>query len=755
MNVPFMGTQPSQPRIAFDAFAFDRAAGELRKHGTRLRLAGQPLQILEMLLDRPGQVVTREDLQQGLWKGTTFVDFEHGLNAAINKLRQALGDSADQPRYIETLPGRGYRFIGAVRPSSKPIFEMVAQPSSEPEPSPEVPPWQSPPQQAPPILKMAGIPRAALIPGIALLSVVALFFGMRFAERRSRSTASPALTTRFRIVVPEGMKLTESQTFSLSPDGRTLVYLATAAGGPLRLWAQSLDSLEPRLLPGTESLGGDPQTFWSPDSKTVVFYSNETLKRADLNGNPPQVICTVPGIVLGGSWNAEGTIIFGSVGGGIMRVPATGGEAVPVTNRDPARVERVHADPTFLPDGRHFVYSRLSSVPENNGVFVGSLDAKPAEQDQRRLVATPFGALFVASPDGNGKLLFQHDTTLWAQDFDTSRRELTGEPALVAEHVGNVRAFGFFAASASGALIHRSGLRDISRLTWFDLRGQKQASVGEPVDLEDSFALSPDGTRIAMAKFDGGNVDVWVHDLARNVSQRLTFDPALDSAPNWSPDGKRIAFSSSRAGHYDLYQIRASGEGREELLYASSESKFASSWSPDGRFLLYSAQTAGTNGDIWALPLDVAGARKPLPLLHTRANERSGKLSPDGRWLAYVSDESGASEVYVQTFAPPLGTGDSPAGPKLLVSRGGGYLPHWRADGAALFYHAFDGTLVSVALQGGGADVKPSAPQALFHLPGLWDAAADGRRFLAAVPEAQAAPPPFTVVLNWQAELKK
>jgi eukaryotic-like serine/threonine-protein kinase len=488
--------------------------------------------------------------------------------------------------------------------------------------------------------------------------------------------------------------------------------------------------------------------------KTIVFYADGSLKRSDLSGNPPQVVCKVPGIVLGGSWNHEGTIIFGTTTGGIMRVPAAGGEAVPVTMRDPARVERVHAFPTFLPDGRHFLYSRLSSVPENNGIFVGSLAANPGEQELRRLVATPFAAQFVASADRNGKLLFLRDTTLWAQDFDTSRRELTGRPALVAEDVGSVRAFGFFAASVSGALVHRSGLQGVSRLTWFGLRGQRLASVGEALDLEDPPVLSPDGTRIAIAKFNSGSINIWVHDLGRDVSQRLTVDPALDSSPVWSPNGKRIAFSSTRKGHYDLYQISASGEGREELLYASSENKFASSWSPDGRFLLYSTQLDGTNDDIWVLPLDSTAARTPLPLMHTRANESSGKLSPDGRWLAYVSDESGTAEVYVQPFDPPPASGNLPAGPKLVVSRGGGHRPHWRADGKALFYHTPAGTLMSVALQG-GASLKLAVPQALFHLAGSWDAAGDGNRFLVAVPEAETVPQPFTVVLNWQAELKR
>ena len=735
-----MGTQPHQhPRILFDGFTYDRPTGELRKHGTRLRLAGQPLQILEMLLEQPGEVVAREELQQRLWKGTTFVDFEHGLNAAINKLRQALGDSADQPRYIETLPGKGYRFIAELRTAPKPVLEMVASAPSEPAPL----------AQASPRFPK----RAVVVSGAALLGITALLIGMRFAAGRSGAKASPAQTMRFRIAIPEGIKLSESQNFRLSPDGKTLVYLALGKDGVARLWAQPLDSLEPRFLRGTEISGGDPPVFFSPDSKYVVFYSDEKLKRTDLSGNPPQVICRVPGIVLGGSWSREGTIIFGTVTGGIMRVPAAGGEAVAVTTRDPARAERVHASPTFLPDGRHFLYSRLSSQPENDGVFVGSLDLKPEQQELRRLVATSTEAQFVASPEGNGKLLFLRDRNLWAQEFDTSRLELSGEPALVADHVGNTRVSAFFSASTTGALVHRNALQEVARLAWFDRHGQRIGSLGEPLDLDAPPVLSPDGTRVAMVKFDGGSVDVWVHDLVRDVSQRLTFDPALDGVGAWSSDGQQVAFSSSRAGHYDLYQVRANGEGGAELLYASNENKFATSWSADGHFLVYETRASGTKSDIWALRLDGTSKNTPVPLLHTPADESSGRLSANGRWLAYVSDESGTAEVYVQPFTPA--SGGTPAGPKLLVSRGGGSRPHWQADGNAIFYRSPDGTLMSVRLQEGPAVLKATVPEALFHFSGLWDAAGDGNRFLVAVPDAQAAPPPFTMVLNWQTELKK
>jgi hypothetical protein len=436
-----------------------------------------------------------------------------------------------------------------------------------------------------------------------------------------------------------------------------------------------------------------------------------------------------------------------------MRVDAKSGEAVSIITRNAALGERVLAWPSFLPDGRHFLYSRLSSVGANSGVFVGSIDAKPGDQSLKRLVATPLASQFVASPDGNGTLLFQCEATLWAQNFDTSRLELTGEPWRVAEHVGSTRAFGFFGSSSAGALVHRSAPAQIGQPAWFDRHGRRLASVGQPFDQEGEFPrLSPDGTRLAMARFEAENVDVWVHDLARDVNQRITFDPALDERPIWSPDGNRIAFSSGRAGHYDLYEIGAGGEGAEELLYSSNENKFATSWSADGRFLLFSIEAGSPNQGIWALPMQGTGKHAPVPLMHTRTSEKEGVFSPDSRLIAYESNESGTFEVYVQPFSLPPGS--SEGGARVLLSRGGGTTPHWRADGKEIFYRAPDGMLMSVALPTTGA-LRPGTPRGLFHLASeWWDAAGDGERFLVGVPIEQPVPP-FTVVLNWQAELKR
>ena len=737
-------TEQNLLRYRFAEFLVDVGARTLFHGSEPLAITARVFDTLVLLLERAGAVVEREEFFRRVWRETAVED--GNLTQTIFVLRKLLGDP-DQ-RIIVTLPGRGYMFTAPV--------ETIQAAAKQESPAATV----SSRIGHGPARRFLNIPLIpAVVLGVTLLAVATLFVSMRLTRMRSSAPPPATQTVRFRVPIPETLHLAGSGGFSLSPDGTTLAYLAAGDDGVLRVWVQSLSSLEPKLLSGTEVLGGDPPPFWSPDSKFVAFYSGEKLKKTDLKGNPPQTICSVPGILIGGAWNREGVIIFGRNTGGLMRVAANGGDAVPLTTRDATRRERLHGGPIFLPDGRHFLYSRFSSVLENNGVYVGSLDAKPEEQGLTQVLATPFGVQFVASPGGNGKLLFLRESTesaLWSQEFDISRLALMGEPAPVLAHVGHNLAFGLFDASANALVYRNAPGEEIAQMAWFDRHGKRAASFGESASLYSQPVLSPDGSRVAMAKFDGGNIDVWVYDLVRNVNQRLTSDPALDDSPVWSHDGERLAFASSRAGHYDLYQIAASGAGREELLYASGENKFPTSWSPDGRYLLYGAQARETAGDIWVLPLDGTSKRAPVPLVHTRANEGGGTFSPDARWIAYVSDDSGIAEVYVQPFILPSASGDSPAGPKVLVSRKGGRRPRWRADGKELFYNSPDGALMSVAVTA-GATFRPGIPQLLFRTPAAWfseaNATSDGTRFLVAIPVEQTTAQPFTVVLNWQAEL--
>jgi Tol biopolymer transport system component/DNA-binding winged helix-turn-helix (wHTH) protein len=727
-------------RYGFVDFVVDVGARTLSRGAEPLTITARVFDTLVLLLDRAGTVVEKEEFFRRVWRETAVED--GNLTQTIFVLRKLLGDQ-DQ-RIIVTLPGRGYIFtarvetIEALPDQGSPTAEVNSRAGHRP------------------VRRLPNVPVAPVaVLGIALLVVASFFVSIRLTRMHSAALPPATQTVRFRVPIPETLHLAGSGGFSLSPDGRTLAYLAAGPDGVLRVWVQSLDSLDPKLLSGTEVLSGDPTPFWSPDSKFVAFYSGEKLKKTDLKGNPPQTICSIPGILIGGSWNREGVIIFGRTTGGLMRVSDNGGDAVPLTTRDSTRRERVHGGPSFLPDDRHFLYSRFSSARENEGVYVGSLDAKPGEQGLTQALATSFGVQFVASPGGNGKLLFLRENSLWSQEFDVFRLALIGEPALVLGQVGHNPAFGWFAASANALVYRNAPDEEMAQMAWFDRRGKQSDLFGESVTMFSQPVLSPDGSRVAMAKFDGGNVDVWVYDLARNVNQRLTSDPALDDSPVWSHDGKRVAFASSRAGHYDLYQVAANGEGREELLYASGENKFPTSWSPDGHYLLYVTQARETNGDIWVLPFDGISKHSPVPLVHTRANEGDGTVSPDARWLAYVSDDSGIAEVYVQPFTLPSASVDSPDGPKVLVSKKGGRRPRWRADGKELFYNSPDGTLMSVAVTS-GPTFHPGIPQLLFRTPAAWfsraDARSDGTRFLVAIPVEQTSQS-FTVVLNWQSEL--
>jgi serine/threonine protein kinase len=565
---------------------------------------------------------------------------------------------------------------------------------------------------------------------------------------REQPPATPALM-RFQIPVPDKMSLLGNGDFSVSPDGQTLAFGAIGTDGIRNLWVRTEDTLVPRALPGSENVDDAP-LFWSPDSRFVVFQQGGKLKKASLSGDPPQGICDTPGVVIGGSWNRDGIILFGTEARGVMRVPAAGGVPVSLTQLDSARLERVHAFPVFLPDGQHFLYSRFSTVAENSGIYVGSLDAKPEEQGGRRLAASAFGGAFSAFRDAKGgKLLFQRGTTLLAQTLDTTRLELTGEAVAVAEQVGAYRALGFFAVSARDKLIYRSAPGQTAQMIWFDRQGKSLGPEDEPFVYEAGPSLSPAGERVASAAFDGSSVHLWLFEFARGAKTRLTSEPGLHTSPVWSPDGRRVAFSSSVRGHYDLYLKSSEGTGKEQLLFESGENKFPSSWSRDGRFLLFTSEDPKTSFDLWVLPMD---SLKPIPVAQTEFGEFLGRFSPDSRWIAYASNATGKSEVYLQPFAPAA-DGSLTAGPRSIVSSGGGTRPAWRGDGRELYYTSFEGNMMAAEVT-----TKAGIPHPLFPMPANalgWDASADGKRFLVDVAVSESTPAPFTVVLNWQAGLKR
>ena len=561
-----------------------------------------------------------------------------------------------------------------------------------------------------------------------------------------RAPEQAAQAVHFTINPPENMQQIGPPV--VSPDGRRVVFRLNSPGGEDRLWVRELDSTAAQPLAGTED-GAQP--FWSPDGRVVAFFTPGGLKKVEVSGGPPQTLTRMEGN-FGGTWGRDGVIIFAHRGGagGLRRVAASGGEPVALTTPDAGRQEISHAWPSFLPDGRHFLFLARSAQRENSAIYVGSLDS----QEVKRLI-TADSSMAYAPP---GYLLYVRENTLMAQAFDADRLEVAGEPFPVAREVAanftNARAM--FSVSANGVLAFRSGTVTGNQLAWLDRAGKRLGVLGSQPGRYSAARLSPDEKRVAIDRVDPqtpGSADVWLLELARGSSTRFTFDAADDGTPVWSPDGTSVAYYSNRDGSTVIHRKPASGAGEGEALASSAEPKFVNDWSPDGRFILYQQFAPQTNWDLWLLPLE--GERKPAPFLQTSFVEIQGRISPDGKWIAYTSSESGQWQVYVRSM--------SEAGGKWMVSTDGGAQPHWRGDGRELFYLAPGRNLMAVQVKGDAATFEAGVPSPLFEMQsvggfpggGGYDATRDGKRFLVSMTTQDENPRPITVVLNWTADLKR
>jgi Tol biopolymer transport system component len=587
-----------------------------------------------------------------------------------------------------------------------------------------------------------------------------------------RPGAPPRAASRFQVLLPEKGTLVPSGAFSISPDGRKLIFAVATTDGTRQLWIRSLDSLEAHPLPGAEVMNPSPPG-WSPDSKYAVYNTGGKLYKVDTAGGPPLALCDINGAI-GFSWNRDGVILYGT-SRGIMRVSASGGAPSPATALDPARQETGHLHPIFLPDGKHFIYLRSSAVEAaSSGIYLGSLETDPARQDTKRLLASDLNAGYASSTSGNeGKLLFVRQNTLMAQTFDSRKFELTGDPVPVAQQIGvsNPLRWAFFSASQNGVLVHRGGLAGQNlQLTWFDRQGKLIGTAGEAGPYNTAF-LSPDGKQAVLGQVDtqSGNDDLWIMDLVKGTNTRLTFDPATDTQPAWSPDSRNIAFYSNRASAPGIYVKASNGVGNEELLLKSSATQ-GIHWSEDGKYLVYAITDTKTGLDLWVLPLnaDQKGERKPIPFLRTDFNERIAHFSPDSKWIAYLSNESGRFELYVQPFHPAAGdsipgTANQITG-KWMVSKGGSAgMIRWRHDMKEMYYLSPDGQVMALDIDTTHG-FQAGSPAPLFKLPpvflrasgnpgALADVSPDGKRFLLAMPVSQGSREEFTVVLNWDAAL--
>jgi Tol biopolymer transport system component len=569
-----------------------------------------------------------------------------------------------------------------------------------------------------------------------LFLITAMVLGWLYFRR------PPAVEPAISFVVAMPRDVVEVSHPVISPDGRSLAFMATSRG-KRSLYVRSLASLDAQPLPGTDDARSP---FWSPDNRFIGFFSNNKLKKIEASGGPVQTLCDAQA-AYGGSWNADGVILVSFDTKGINRVSAGGGTPSPVLRLDESRKELAQAWPWFLPDGRHFLYQSWNGRSDDSAIFVAALDGS----DRKLLLKADSNPVYAAP----GYLLFARGATLTGQSFDARTLQLSGEPFPVVEQIGynSSNSYSSVSVSQNGAMVFLGGSISQRQLVWFDRSGKQQAMVGPTGEIND-IVLSRDGKRLAMQRLNEGNIDIWLMDLARGVPSRFTFDAATDDDPVWSPDGSQIVFSSGAANadvNFDLYRKVSNGAGAPELLLKSDITKEATDWSSDGRFIIFQVSNQKTATDLWVLPL--FGVGNPYPLLQTEFDESQGFFSPDGHWLAYSSNETGRSEVYVQTFPQ--------SGGKWLISSGGGAQPHWRADGKELFYVAPDRTLMSVDVNA-ASTFETSAPKPLFatqvsgyNSPNRYVVTADGQRFLINSPAGEVSQTPITVVLNWTSRLKR
>lgn len=740
-----MAPQPSPPgsrKFIFGPFSLDEESGDLLKHGIRLRLQGQPLQILTALVTQPGKIINREDFRRQLWSESTFVDFDHGLNAAMNRLRQVLGDSADRPRYIETLPGRGYRFVAVVQDNLSAPPGVISPDRSDSEPESGIsPPSPHPGKRPRQLWVVAGALVAGLLGG--------------YMARDWRNDRSEPRALHFGVLPPEGYALeagSSRQTFALSPDGSRLAYTAMDASGVFQTFIRDLDGLESRPLPGSK---GSYTIFWAPDGRSLFLTMGGTLRRSTLTDDSYHLVCDTPALTLTGALLASDVLISGR----------SGNFVVPISGGTPRAIKELYQWPQVMPDGRHVVYTVLDSKLGRHRARVVEF-GKPATS--RDLLETDSRVMYAPSArsPGSGYLLFVRSGNLLAQPFDPRTLQLQGEPVALVSRVYTFFPTGAadFSVSHNGLLAYKSYVSR-SQLAWVNRRGDIVDTIGPSnVNLEQA-RISPDGKMIATPIFDvnRGVNDMWIIDTATGAARRAIPGPGLVDNPVWAPGSDALAFSRA----YDLppkLVLRGLGEHDSDDPLPADYFQAARDWSRDGRFLAFTntgvAQIDNElNGDVRLI--DMAAGRKVIHLVSTPFHEDNPAFAPDGRWLAFTSNESGRSEAYLQAFdareSPRL------VGPRHLVSKHGAIALRWSHDGRELFYLAFDGMLYAVGITQ-SPQLNISEPVALFpigtearaatHSLTGFDVSADGRNFLVPIVTSNERSE-IVVIQNWESELAR
>ena len=814
---------PDQPLGAtphlygFGVFEADLVTGELRKNGARVKLQGQPFQVLSLLLKSQGKLVSRDELRQKLWSESTFVDFDQSLNVAVRKLREALGDSAENPRFVETLPKRGYRFIALVQGPAPAQVPAAEPPETTADPGHPLVKYQvlediesggdsvvyrAEDTQLKRAVTINVVPESAareaaqrqrtkdraLVAALALfVAALAVILAMLVP---GPAPVGPQPLRRFALTPPDAFVAQPPSPFmrpaAVSPNGRHVAFgsghvLAGESGLPdplatlhgrnrtgndlWPLWIQDLDQQQPREIEGTE---GASWPFWSPDSDFIGFAEGYELKKVSVQGGLPVRLCELPGGggFVGGAWSPDGEVIVFSNGPPFVlyQVPARGGDPELLISGEAS--ESSSEGPT---GGLAFPYFLPREDARRVLVFSFDIKGKPTmmlenlKSGRREILGPGHQTIYSA-----GHIVYQlspTDQDLWALPFSLDTLTATGEPFPL------VQAARSPTAAADGTLVYFDGTgRVVEQLTWFDRQGTRIGEVGQGQVFPRDLSLSPDGRRVAVSAEENGNQDIWVHDMELGVKTRVTTDSSVEVQAIWSPDGEEIAFV--HFGSTGIFRRRADGSGEERKLIETGASRGGiSDWSVDGKYILYSISERGIRAtssversasraiatesfDLWYGERNQDGDYEPHLFLQTPFSERTPKLSPDGRFIVYASDESGRDEIYVQPF--PEG------GRRSTVSSNGGQNPRWSRDGRELFY-AEGSTLVAVAVAP-GPTFSAGSKEYLFEHPMLawiympqFDVSPDGKRFIIPTPidDAPGVKPMIRIVENWVEEFRE
>jgi serine/threonine protein kinase len=577
--------------------------------------------------------------------------------------------------------------------------------------------------------------------GIALLCLLG-FAGLSFIHFREALPEVPSINAS--ITPPPRYSFNNSigGHMALSPDGSMLAFVAADSAGNTSLWVRQLNSSSASQLAETN---GAQFPFWSPDNRFIGFFTSGKLKKVLASGAPPITICDAPN-GRGGTWNQEGVILFAPNFDrvSIYRVSASGGASAAVTHLDSARNETNHRWPHFLPDGKHFVYTTQGA--QRTGEYTGAMYVANLDGSMNKLLIKASSNMAYYS----GYLLYIRQTSVVAQPFDLGKMELFGDATPVIDKVefSGDKSRGVFSISNNGILTYQGPGNNAGLLSLYDHTGNRVGDLGG-LTISNGARFSPDGTKVALDAPDpeSGFSDIWQYDILRKISTRVTFEPSSEWNPIWSPDGKKLVYSSDKRGSGDLFMKNADGTDAEELLLKTTFSNSPMDWSSDGKYIIDQTISESTGVDLSVLPLD--GKRVPVSFANTKFTETNARISPEGHWLAYESDESGKSEVYVRPF--PSGAG------KWQVSNNGGSYPIWSGDGRQIFYNQSGGILMAVDVKMAGTAFSSGTPKMLFEIPraGILDVSKDGKLYLAGAVTGALAYQPITLVTNWDKDLKK